>query len=83
MTKTLKCVSPINGKVFAERETLTTEQAHKAAAEARTAQVDWSKRPLQERIDLVHAAVLKLGESIDHACRATGRAPRIPYIARR
>ena len=65
MTKTLKCVSPINGKVFAERETLTTEQAHKAAAEARTAQVDWSKRPLQERIDLVHAAVLKLGESID------------------
>ena len=63
MTKILKCISPIDGSIFAERETLSTEQAKEAAKRARAAQVAWAKRPIQERIDLVHAAVLKVGES--------------------
>jgi len=67
MTKTenkiLKCISPIDGSIFAERETLSSEQAKQITVNARTAQSTWAKRPLQERIDLVNAAVLKLGES--------------------
>ncbi len=63
MTKILKCISPIDGSVFAERTTLTTEQAQEAAKKARVAQVDWAKRPRQERIDLVLAAVVKVGET--------------------
>ena len=61
--KTLKCVSPIDGSVFAERQTLSTEQAKSAVGTSRSAQVAWAKRPRQERIDLVQAAVSKLGES--------------------
>lgn len=63
MSKILKCISPIDGSLFAERETLSNEQAKEAAANARVAQVAWAKKSLQERIDLVHAAVSKLGES--------------------
>ena len=63
MTKILKCISLIDGSLFAERETLTSEQAQEAAKRARVAQVAWAKRPLQERIDLVHAAISKIGES--------------------
>jgi len=63
MSKILKCISPIDGSVFAERETLNSNQAHEAAKKARIAQVEWAKRSVQERINLVHAAVSKLGES--------------------
>ena len=63
MIKTLKCISPIDGSIVAERETLSTEQAKQATANARTAQISWAKLHLQERIDLVNAAVLKLGEN--------------------
>jgi len=63
MTKVLKCVSPIDGSVFAERETMNSDQAHRAVKQSRDAQVAWAKRSLQERIDLVHAAVSKLGET--------------------
>ena len=62
-TKILKCISPIDGSILAERETLSIEQAKQANASARAAQVAWAKRPLQERIDLINAAVLKLGEN--------------------
>ncbi len=47
MGGTLKCISPIDGSVFAERSTLSRD----AACSGRAA------RPLQERIDLVMAAV--------------------------
>ena len=59
----MKCVSPIDGSLFAEREYLSSEEAIVAAENARKFQTSWSKRPLQERIDLVQAAIQNLGES--------------------
>lgn len=67
MTKILKCISPIDGSLFAQSETLTTKQAQAAVANSRKAQPSWAQRPLQERIDLVMAGVLKLGETEDEA----------------
>ncbi|WP_170560843.1 aldehyde dehydrogenase family protein [Ruegeria atlantica] len=65
MGQMLKCVSPIDGSVFAEREVLSQEAAFEVAARARAAQVDWAARPLQERIDLVMAGVAAVGAMND------------------
>ncbi|MDA3857910.1 MAG: aldehyde dehydrogenase family protein [Roseovarius sp.] len=65
MMQTLKCISPIDGSVFATREVLSVEAAQEAATRARTAQVAWAARPLQERIDLVMAGVAAVGEMND------------------
>lgn len=61
----LKCISPIDGSVFAERETLTQPEAVTAAGRARTAQAAWAARPLQERVDLVLAGVAAVGAMND------------------
>ena len=58
---TVKCISPIDGSVFAERPCLTQNQAFAATARARAAQRDWAHRPLQDRIDLVRAGVAAIG----------------------
>lgn len=60
MTTTLKCISPIDGSVYAERPVLTVAQAEAAVARARTAQRDWAARPLADRIALVDAGVARL-----------------------
>src|SRR6056297_2380801 len=65
MTTTLNCISPIDGSVFATRETLSAEAARAAIAETRAAQAAWAARPLQERIDLVMAGVAAVGEMND------------------
>ena len=65
MTQMLKCISPIDGSVYAERETLTTEAAAKVAARARAAQVAWAARPLSERTALVMAGVAAVGAMND------------------
>lgn len=65
MTKTLQCISPIDGSVVAERPVLSGSDATAAAALARTAQKKWAKRPLQERVDLVMAGVEAVGEMND------------------
>lgn len=62
MTKTLQCISPIDGSVFAERPVLTFDQATDVVARAKAAQSDWAARPLTERIDLVRAGVAAIGE---------------------
>ncbi|WP_299845644.1 aldehyde dehydrogenase family protein [uncultured Roseovarius sp.] len=62
---TLRCISPIDGSVFAERDVLSREAAMAVAKAARAAQVDWAARPLQERIDLVMAGVAAVGEMND------------------
>ena len=61
MGQTLKCISPIDGSVFAERDVLSTEAAFDVAARARVAQVAWAARPLAERISLVMAGVAAVG----------------------
>ncbi|WP_299895096.1 aldehyde dehydrogenase family protein [uncultured Ruegeria sp.] len=65
MGQILKCVSPIDGSVFAEREVLSRDAASGAAARARAAQAEWATRPLQERIDLVMAGVAAIGAMND------------------
>lgn len=65
MGQMLKCISPIDGSVFAERETLSRAAAREAAQRARAAQAGWAARPLQERIDLVMAGVAAVGAMND------------------
>lgn len=62
---TLTCISPIDGSVFATRETLSAEAAQDVVAKARAAQLAWAERSLQERIDLVMAGVTAVGAMND------------------
>ncbi|MCF6273298.1 MAG: aldehyde dehydrogenase family protein [Rhodobacteraceae bacterium] len=62
---TIKCISPIDGSVFATRESVSLEAAAAAVAKARTAQKAWKNRPLDERIQLVQAGVAELGKMND------------------
>ncbi len=61
----IRCISPIDGSVFAERETLSYEAAQAATERARAAQSDWAARPLDDRIALVRAAVAIIGDMND------------------
>ncbi len=61
----IRCVSPIDGSVYAERETLAPDQGKAAVARARNAQPAWAARPLAERIALVQAGVARVGEMND------------------
>ncbi len=60
--KTLKCISPIDGSIYAERPVLSADEASAAVARATAAQKDWAARPLAERIELVRAGVERVGE---------------------
>ncbi|WP_375262817.1 aldehyde dehydrogenase family protein [Palleronia sp.] len=79
MTK-LKCISPIDGSIFAERETLSLEACAEAAARACTAQVDWGARSIRERADLVLAGIEAVGamndEIVPELARMMGRPVR-------
>ncbi len=61
----LRCVSPVDGRVYAEREALTPDAARALAARARKAQPAWAARPLDERVSLVLKAVARVGEMND------------------
>ncbi|MEC3861162.1 aldehyde dehydrogenase family protein [Mesobacterium sp. TK19101] len=65
MTKTLKCISPIDGSVFAERPVLSRAEADGVVAKARAAQAGWAARPLAERIRLVLDGVAAVGAMND------------------
>ncbi|MEP3429867.1 MAG: aldehyde dehydrogenase family protein [Roseibium sp.] len=65
MTKNVICISPIDGSVYAERPVLSVNAARAAVARAKSAQSDWQKRPLEERVSLVQAAVAKVGDMND------------------
>lgn len=62
---TIRCISPIDGSVYAERETLSAQEARAAVARATAAQADWAGRPLSERVALVQAGVARVGEMND------------------
>ena len=62
---TITCISPIDGSVYAERETLTRTQADAAVARAISAQTAWALRPLADRIALVQAGVAAVGAMND------------------
>ncbi len=54
---TITCISPIDGSVYASRESLSREAADEAVARGRAAQKAWAARPLAERIDIVKGVV--------------------------
>ena len=58
---TIECISPIDGSVYAEHETLSLAQAQSAVSRAQSAQSSWAARSLEERIELVKAGVAKIG----------------------
>ena len=45
----ITCISPIDGKVFATRNTLSLKDAKDEIQRLRAAQSAWSARPLSER----------------------------------
>ena len=61
----IRCISPIDGSVYAERETLSLSAAQAAVARAKDAQAAWAARPLEDRIALVREGVAKVGEMND------------------
>ncbi|PLS23055.1 aldehyde dehydrogenase family protein [Neptunicoccus cionae] len=62
---TIKCISPIDGSVYAERPTLTRAEADAAVTRAKAAQADWAAKPLADRIALVEAGVAAVGAMND------------------
>ncbi len=58
----IRCVSPVDGSVYAERPALSLDEAKVVVARARKAQKVWAKRPLDERIALVLKGVARLNE---------------------
>jgi acyl-CoA reductase-like NAD-dependent aldehyde dehydrogenase len=62
---TIRCVSPVNGEVYAERPALSPEAALAAVARARTAQKEWAGVPLGERVSLVQEGIRRLNGQKD------------------
>ena len=58
---TIKCISPIDGSIYAERPILSRSEADAAVTHAKIAQRKWNMRPIEERIQLVKAGVAAIG----------------------
>lgn len=65
MADALRCISPVDGSLYAERPVAAFDDAQSVVATARAAQRDWAARPLEERIECVRAGVARLGEMND------------------
>ncbi len=61
----IKCISPIDGEIFAKRNTLSLKDAKDEVQRLRAAQTDWSARTLTERISLVMEGVDAVGKMND------------------
>ncbi|MEM8837658.1 MAG: aldehyde dehydrogenase family protein [Pseudomonadota bacterium] len=61
MSKTIQCISPIDGSIYAERPCLSTDEARAKVEAAKAAQADWAALPLTERIAFVQKAVTAIG----------------------
>jgi acyl-CoA reductase-like NAD-dependent aldehyde dehydrogenase len=58
----IRCISPVDGSVYAERPALNFDDAAAAVARARKAQKAWAKRPLEDRVQLVLKGVERLNQ---------------------
>jgi acyl-CoA reductase-like NAD-dependent aldehyde dehydrogenase len=69
MTKpaTLKCISPVDGTLFAERPVMETRSVAGTIEGMRAAQKDWAALPLDERIRVVLEGVGRLTATQDEA----------------
>ena len=65
MTRSIQCISPVDGRVYAERQALPMDEAQFAVAQARAAQAAWAARPLAERIAAVNAGIEALNAMKD------------------
>lgn len=63
--KSLQCISPIDGTVYAERPVASKQDAIAIVEKARAAQKKWAATPLEERISLVLKCVEVLGSKND------------------
>lgn len=76
----LTCISPIDGSVYAERETQSAEEAAGLLKTARAAQQDWAARSIGERAAIVERAIVALeamnGEAVPELARQMGRPVR-------
>ena len=61
----IRCISPIDGSVYAERETLSAADASAAVDRARKSQADWAALPLDDRIRRVMDGVARVGQMND------------------
>lgn len=57
MTSTIQLISPVDGRVYAERQPADASQLEQALVAAATAQAQWKRRPLNERAAFCSAAV--------------------------
>ncbi|TPG75779.1 aldehyde dehydrogenase family protein [Pseudomonas arsenicoxydans] len=57
MTATIKLISPVDGRVYAERRYADATQIEQALTAASTAQAQWKRRPLSERAAFCSAVV--------------------------
>jgi acyl-CoA reductase-like NAD-dependent aldehyde dehydrogenase len=57
MTATLQLISPVDGRVYAERRYADATQVEQALSAAATAQAQWKRRPLSERAAFCSAVV--------------------------
>lgn len=53
----IKLISPIDGSVYAERETHSVDEIDTLISNARTLQKEWAERPIEERASLVMRAI--------------------------
>ena len=60
MTRMIQCISPVDGRVYAERPALSQGAAEAAVGRAKAAQPGWAALPLAERIAKVQAGVAAL-----------------------
>ena len=65
MTTTLKCTSPIDGSIYAERPILSRHEALNVVEQAKNAQAEWAKRPVSERAEIIRSGVAAIGEMND------------------
>ena len=65
MNKTITCLSPVDGSAYATRTCLSIEAAQEKADSAKTAQIDWARIPVTERIAYVKKAIASIGDSTE------------------
>ncbi len=65
MTKTLKCISPIDGSVYVERPLLSLDEASLCVRKAKNAQKEWAAISIADRVKFIRAAVKNLGDKND------------------
>lgn len=65
MTTMIRCISPVDGRIYAERPALPFAAAEAAVARARAAQPAWAALRLEERIARVRAGIAALNAMKD------------------